>query len=183
MEKTSLTSSEKASEAKSVKPLLLLQILVNPFPKIDEFAAIEFFKVGINKKSGVNISFVSPGFFRHYATKVESVLKEHYLYGYKMILEKPNEEVIKTFGGLENAIVGLYDIWKKLERQPDGQHGGPDGLLVDGQVNTFFVQGSDDIVHAVRLRYLCGWQICANENEKNKCCGEGTHVFSHEMVA
>lgn len=179
MERTSEQSASEAKEPKSVKALLILQILVNPFPRIEEFTALQF-KEGVDKISGVNIAYVSPGFFRHYATKVESMPRAQSLYGYKMLLDKSNEEVLKIFGGSENATANLYGIWEKLKRQPDGQGG---DLLIDGRVNTFFVPDVEGVVYPVHVRYLGGWHIFMNPNEKNRCCLESTHVFSYEMIA
>lgn len=178
MEKEQL-SEPTSAVAKSINALSLLRIIVGSTPAIEEFAAIQKFQVGVDRESRVHIVCISQGFQKHYGNKVESVLLKTSIYGYSLLKEKTIEEVIDAFGGIIRSETSLYDLWKRLEQQPDGEGG---DLLTDGKVNTFFIPDIFGILYPVRLRYLNGWHICMSPDEKKKVCEEKTHVFSHQLI-
>jgi len=165
--------------AKSVNALSLLRIIVGSSPAVQEFAAIRKFQEGVDKESGVHITFVSNSFRKHYGTKIENIPVGRSLYGYKMLKEKNIEDVIDAFGGFQKAEANLHDIWKKLESQPDGQAG---DLLTDGRINTFFVNDIFGVLYPIRLRYLNGWHIFMSPDEKKRVCEEMSQVFSHQLI-
>lgn len=173
-------SSESTSAvAKSINALSLLRIIAGSTPAIEEFAAILKFQVGVDKESRVHIVCISQGFQEHYGTKVENIPAKTSIYGYSMSQEKTIEEVIDAFGGIVQAETSLYDLWKRLGQQPDGEAG---DLLTDGRINTFFIPDIFGVLYPVRSRYLNGWHIFMSPDEKKKVCEESTHVFSHQLI-
>lgn len=173
------SSEPTSATAKSVNTLSLLRITAGSTPAIEEFAAIQKFQVGVDKESGVHIACVSRSFLEYYGTKVENIPAKTSIYGYSMIQEIAIEEAISALGGIVKSKTNLYDLWKRLEQQPNGGCG---DLMTDGRINTFFVPDVFDVLYPIRLRYLNGWHIFMSPNEKKKVCEKMTCVFSHQLI-
>lgn len=112
-----------------------------------------------SKKSSVKMVDCKGNFEIFFAGKVEEGEPHGVLTPLALTRAAYDQEIIFDLGGEENAEVTLAEIWRMMNRQPNGEEG---DLLVNGHSNIFYVRDTSGVLRAVRIFWSnSGWFVFA----------------------
>lgn len=112
------------------------------------------------KKTNVKVSYCGDNFVSWFTGKVEENVEPAQLTPFKLTQNARDSDIIRELGGSENAAeVNLVDVWRLMERQPNGESG---VLLTDGGVNIFYVRDKNNVLSSVYVVWRGdGWSVFA----------------------
>lgn len=112
-------------------------------------------------ETAVKIAYLSPGFTKWFEAAVEESVLEATLVPFNLNEAAAGSAIIADLGGEDRAEVALSQIWRLLERQPNGEEG---VLLTNGYANIFYVRNITGVLVVVTVVWIAlknGWQVYA----------------------
>lgn len=144
-------------------------------PIVERFDVSKYFDSGRRHSIGVNISSRDEWFCERFLNKsVEKFTGSKLSYGtlkYDYLFYK----IVYQFGGEKKIETSLVELWRLLERQPNGEKG---ELLTNGRSNVFFGYdqcGMFGVIICVWEGY--GWKIFSSLLEKPYYLDKGARIF------
>ncbi len=131
-------------------------------------------------KTAVRIDHRGDSFTAGFRSIVEEPVLEATLVPFDLNQAASDGAIIADLGGEDRAEVALSQVWRLLERQPNGEEG---VLLTSGYANIFYVRdiaGALRVVTAVWVALKNGWQVYANSLQGRPRFLDGAwRVFSY----
>lgn len=167
-----LIGGEKPKETQSTPPYHILRpVAPTVQPATYSFRADETF---FAKNAKVKIVYRGGDFAKWFRGKEESVFVRE-LEPFMLVKSASDHEIIADLGGDEKAEVALSEIWRLMERQPNGEKG---KLLVNQWANVFYCK---DVSMALRAVFVYwngdGWCVDASSVD-GRGWNVGYQVFS-----
>lgn len=151
---------------------------VNVSMTAQKFIAKDKFIKSTERKTSVNISSMSIDFEKWFLKKTELQMMDVVLRIYKLIKSSADRLIINELGGRIKAKMMLSEMFCLIEKQGNGESG---KLLVDGNVNIFYILDINEVLRAVVACWdKNGWSFGASPINDSGIFKTGCQVYSCE---